>query len=168
MAKELLKGNIALCDKHNNLVSVVTIIYWVTTAKKERFKGVFPKPGIAQQDIDDAVRFGPPILDAVSNNNFENLQNELLSLNAVELKPSIVSIEKKGKRMFWFWSGFIRKKGGPGSPERIGRLKMFKRYLLFVIFAVSPVANLIFYLTYPFFFVQIRRKMRYYSGVELK
>lgn len=163
-----LKGNIALFDRHNNLSSVVTIIYWVTSAKKDKYLGFFPMPGISQKDIDEAVKYGYPILQSVNLGNYENLQNELLSLKAVELKPSIVSIEKKGKRLFWLWSGFILKKGGPGSVERIGRLKLFKWYLLFVIFAVSPIANLIFYLTYPLFFFQIKRKIKYYSGVNLK
>lgn len=163
----LLSGNIALYDRITNLISVITIIYWVTTAKKEKYLGIFPKPGIAQNDIDSAVRFGKPIQEALKSGDFQNLQNELLQLNAVELKPHIVSIEKKGKRMFWLWSGFILRKGGPGSKERIGRLKLFKRYLLFVIFAVSPIATLIFYLTYPFFFVHINRKMAYYKGVKL-
>ena len=66
-----LKGNIALCDKHNILVSVVTIIYWVSTGRKDRYKGIFPKPGIAQSDIDKAVRFGKPILNALNNNDKE-------------------------------------------------------------------------------------------------
>lgn len=163
-----LTGNIVLFDRHNNLVSVVTIIYWVTTAKKDKYLGVFPKPGIEQKDIDTADRFGHPILNSLNSGKFESLQNELLQLKAVELKPNIVSIEKKGKRMFWIWSGFILKKGGPGSPSRVRRLKMFKNYLLFVIFAVSPIATLIFYLTYPFFFYSIKRKMKYYRGVTLK
>ena len=29
-----LVGNIALCDKHFNLTSVVTIIYWMMTERK--------------------------------------------------------------------------------------------------------------------------------------
>lgn len=163
-----LKGNIALFDRVHNLISVVTIIYWVTTAKKAKYLGIFPKPGIADEDITSAGRFGPPILNALETNNFDELQNELLELKAVELIPSVVSIEKKGKRMFWLWSGFILKKGGPQSPERIARLKMFKNYLLFVIFAVSPIATMVFYLTYPFFFRQVKRNMKYYSGVKLK
>lgn len=163
-----LTGNIALFDRHNNLSSVVTIIYWVTTAKKDKYLGIFPKPGISQNDIDGAKKFGEPILKSVNSGKFDNLQSELLQLKAVELKPNIVSIEKKGKKIFWFWSGYILKKGGPGSQARIGRLNQFKRYLLFVIFAVSPIADLIFYLTYPLFFFQIKRKMKYYSGVNLK
>lgn len=163
-----LKGNVALFDRNHNLISVVTIIYWVTSAKKERYLGFFPKPGISDDDIEDAARFGLPILKAVETDQYDNLQNELLQLNAVELTPSIVSIEKKGKRMFWIWSGFILKKGGPCSPNRVTRLKMFKNYLLFVIFAVSPIATMIFYLTYPFFFRQVKRGIDYYQGVNLK
>lgn len=163
-----LKGNIALFDRDHNLISVVTIIYWVTTAKKDKYLGLFPKPGISDEDIANAGRFGPPILNALESNKFDELQDDLLGLKAVELAPSVVSIEKKGKRMFWLWSDFILKKGGPCSPKRISRLKMFKNYLLFVIFAISPIATMIFYLTYPFFFSQVKRSINYYSGVKLK
>lgn len=163
-----LKGNISLFDRHNNLVSVVTIIYWMTTGKKDRLKGIFPKPGISDEDINKAERFGQPILASLINNNFEPLQEQLLELKAVDLNPSIVSIEQKGKRIFKVWAKFILKKGGSGNPKRISRLKMFKYYLLFVIFAVSPIATFIFYLTYPFFFVKIKRKMKYFRGVSLK
>jgi hypothetical protein len=163
-----LKGNISLFDRHNNLVSVVTIIYWMTTGKKDKLKGIFPKPGISDEDIAKAERFGAPILASLKSNNFEALQDELLELNAVDLNASIVSIEQKGKRIFKVWAKFILRKGGPGNPNRISRLKMFKYYLLFVIFAVSPIANIIFYLTYPLFYFKIKRKMKYFRGVSLK
>ena len=70
--------------------------------------------------------------------------------------------------MFRIWSGMILRKGGPGSKARIGLLKIFKWYLLFVIFAVSPIATVIFYMTYPFFFIKINKNMKYYKGVMLK
>jgi len=162
-----LKGNIALSDRHQNLVSVITIIYWVTTAKKDNYLNIFPKPGISDSDIKSAEKFAAPILKALNEDSYNGLQNELIHLKAVELVPSVVSIERKGKKMFWLWSGFILKKGGPGSTKRVGRLKLFKIYLLFVIFAVSPFATLIFYLTYPFFFLQIKNKMKYYKGTSL-
>jgi hypothetical protein len=161
-----LKGNIVLRDRHHNMPSVVSIIYWMMTGKKDRYLGIFPKPGVSDRDITEAVKFGNPILDAISNSKFDNLQNELLKLNAVELEPNVVSMERKAKRIFWIWSGLILKKGGAGSGRREGRLKIFKWYLLFVIFAVSPIATIVFYLTYPFFFPGIRRKMNYFRGVE--
>ena len=161
-------GNISLFDRHNNLASVVTIIYWMTTGKKDKYLGIFPKPGISDEDIAGATRFGEPILNALNANSFDSLQEKLLELKSVELNPSVVSVERKGKRIFKVWAKFIRKKGGPGNPKRISRLKMFKYYLLFVIFAVSPIANIIFYLTYPFFQHKIKRKIQYYKGVSLK
>lgn len=162
-----LKGNIALHDRHNNLSSVITIIYWMMTGKKERYLGLFPKPGISDVDISDTKRFAPVISVAIMNNDFDSLQNMLLELNAVELSPNVVSTEEKGKKIFGIWSKFILKKGGTGSANRVQRLIMFKWYLLFVIFVVSPIVSLFFYLTWPVFFLKIRRKMKYYSGVEL-
>ena len=163
-----LKGNIALCDRHQNLLSVVTIIYWLMTGKKDRYLGIFPKPGISEKDINDAIKFGKPINEALLSNSYENLQEKLISLGAVELAPDITFIERKAKKIFYLWSGFILKKGGPGAKERIGRLKMFKWYLLFVIFAVSPIASLVFYITYPLFYKKIRKNMAYFKGVELR
>lgn len=161
-------GNISLFDRHNNLASVVTIIYWMTTGKKDKYLGIFPKPGISDEDIANAERFGTPILASLKSNHFNSLQEQLLDLKAVDLHPSIVSIEQKGKRIFRVWAKFILKKGGPGNPNRVSRLKMFKWYLLFVIFAVSPIATFIFYLTYPLFYYKIKRKMKYLRGESLK
>ncbi len=163
-----LKGNIVLRDKHHNLSSVITISYWMMTGKKNRLWGIFPKPGVSDEDIEESERFGLPVLQALSTNSFDNLQADLVAAHAVEIIPSVVSIEKKGKRIFKIWSGLILKKGGAGSKARTGLLKLFKWYLLFVIFAVSPIATIVFYLTYPFFFLKINRDMRYYKGITLK
>ena len=164
----LLKGNIALHDRHQNLLSVVTIIYWMMTGKKDKYLGIFPRPGISDDDIQNAERFSSPIHQSLISGDFESLQQNLIQLGSVKLTPDIVSMERKAKRIFHIWSGFILKKGGPGSQERISRLKMFKWYLLFVIFAVSPLASLVFYLTYPFFFIKIRRNMKYFKGITLR
>ena len=164
----ILKGNIALHDRHNNLSSVVTIIYWMMTGKKERYLGLFPQPGIADADIRDAKRFAPVITDALQRNDFGDLHSKLLLLKAVELSPNVVSTEEKGKKIFGIWSKFILKKGGVGSLQRVRRLLMFKWYLMFVIFVVSPIVSGFFYLTWPLFFLRIRKKMKYYSGILLK
>jgi len=100
--------------------------------------------------------------------DFNSLQQKLRELGAVELSFDIVAAERRAKKIFHVWADFIRKKGGPGAKERTGRLKMFKWYLLFVIFAVSPLASLVFYLTYPLFFVKIRKNLEYFKGVTLR
>ncbi len=163
-----LVGNIALHDRNNNLASVITIVYWMSTGKKDKYLGIFPTPGISDNDIADASRFAKPIAKALLANNFGGLQDSLLNLKAIELSPNVVSTERKGKKMFNIWANFILKKGGPRSKFRVTRLKMFSWYLMFVIFAVSPFVSLIFYLTWPLHFLKTKNKMRYYSGVELK
>lgn len=163
-----LVGNIALHDRHNNLSSVVTIIYWMMTGKKDRYLGLFPKPGISDADIKGAERFGRPLVDALIQDQWNDLQKKLIGLGAVDLVAHVVSMERKAKKIFKVWSRFIRKKGGSGDPERIVRLKMFKWYLLFVIFAASPVATVIFYITYPFFQKQIKRNLNYFKGITLR
>ena len=47
----ILAGNIVLRDRHHNLPSVVTIIYWMMTGIKDRYLGILPKPGISDIDI---------------------------------------------------------------------------------------------------------------------
>lgn len=163
-----LVGNISLRDRHHNLPSVVTIIYWMGTGKKDRYLGIFPKPGVSDKDITEAERFGPPILEALKNDNFENLQDQLLELKSIDIVPSVVSTEKKGKKIFKIWSKFILKKGNTGNPARVTRLKMFKYYLLFVIFIVSPIVTLFYYLSYPFFFMKINKELKYFRGVKPK
>ncbi len=163
-----LAGNIVLHDRHQNIISVVTIIYWMLTAKKERFLGIFPKPGISDKDIDEAVRFGPVIRDALLKNDFAGLQQKLLKLNAVEFKPDVVQTELTAKKIFHKFAAFILKKGGPGDRRRYGRLKLFKYYLLFAILFVSPLVSLVFYILYPFRKKAFNKKLRYFESVTLE
>ncbi len=163
-----LVGNIALRDKANNLSSVVTIIYWMMTAKKDRLWGIFPKPGISDEDIADAERFGKPIYEALKRGDFTTLQKDLLELGAIDLVPNVVFMELRAKLFFRKWSKFIRKKGEHGDPNRVGRLIFFKWYLLFAIFVASPVAILLFYLFLPITWWSFRKKLAYFKGVDLK
>ncbi len=163
-----LVGNMALRDKANNIASVVTIIYWMMTAKKDRLWGIFPKPGISDKDIAAAERFGKPIYEALESGNYNDLQNKLLELGAIDLVPNVVFMELRAKKFFYKWSKFIRKKGEHGDPNRISRLKMFKWYLLIAIFAASPIAILLFYLFLPLTWWSFRKKLAYFKGVELK
>ena len=157
-----LVGNIVLNDKHQILVSVVTIVHWMYTAKKEKF-GIFPAAGVSDKDINSAKRFGPVISKALELSKFEGLQDELLQLKAVKIHPDIMSMEEKAIRIFGVWSKFVLKKGGSGDPARKGRLKLFRYYLFAIIYLVSPLASLIFYLTSPLLFWRIIPRIKYYK-----
>ncbi len=162
-----LVGNIVLNDNHRNLVSVITIVHWMYTARKEKF-GVFPAAGVSDKDITASSRFGYPIANAIKEDNFDKLQDKLLKLNAVKIIPDLMSMEEKAIRIFGVWSKFVLKKGGSGNPKRQGRLKLFRYYLFTIIYLISPIASIVFYLTYPLFFWRIIPRIRYYKQVIIK
>lgn len=157
-----LVGNIVLQDRHQNLVSVVTIVHWLYTADNCSF-GIFPPAGVSDEDIRSADRFGEIIEKHLPAKSFSNLQEELVSAGAVRIIPDLMSIEKKAIHIFRAWSKFILKKGEAGDPARKGRVNLFRIYLFTVIYLVSPIVSLLFYLTYVFAFRRIRRNMHYYK-----
>ncbi len=138
-----LKGNIVLSDKHHNLISVITIVRWLINGKKEASK-YFPEAGVSAKDISKASKFGKPILNALKNNNFDNLQEELLKLNAVHIDYHIMKTELTGKRIFHIWANLILNKSKDNPKKRKKLLKIFSYYLFFVIYVISPFASLIF------------------------
>ena len=164
-----LVGNIVLVDPHPNLVSVVTIVQWLIKGEqkgKGLINGIFPQAGVPEQNIREAAKFGEVIRGAFRSGQLDTLQEQLLKKGAVEIKPVLMNIEKRGRRMFGFWSKFLLKKGGYGDPAREGRLKLFKCYLIVVIYLASPIVSLIFWFTLKIFYEKTRRSVEYYSHVE--
>lgn len=156
-----LVGNIALADRNPNLISAYTIVKWMFTGEKRKF-GILPKPGIAQHEIDQASKFGQIILDHLNSNSFENLQNNLLKIGAVEIRHFLIQIDKTANRMFAKWAAFISKK----QPDaRKKRLKGFYYYLVVAIWVLSPIVNLIYWLTYPLRYRKIKKEIAYFRGV---
>ncbi len=149
-------GNIVLQDNAPNLVSVLTIVRWLFYNKKEATRWL-PPAGVRDKDIAASYRFGSIINETLENGNWNNLQDELMKAGAAEYKPSVVFVEKAGHRMFGFWANFIRKKGGYQDQKRAKRVWMFCYYLFFVLYIASPVGLIVFYITYPFRYVFIKR-----------
>jgi hypothetical protein len=166
-----LVGNIVLKDKNPNLISVITIVRWMTKGEKHGkgfYAKIFPPAGVAQKDIHDSGKYGEIILQTFQDNTLEELQGRLLAEGAVQINPVLASIEKRGLMMFKIWSKFILNKGDYNSPGRIRRLKLFKYYLFAVIYLVSPVASLIFYLIHKINMRGTRNIVDYYSRNKLK
>jgi len=61
------------------------------------------------------------------------------------------------------WASFILKKGPYGDPSRLFRIRLFKYYLLFVLYLVSPFATLLFYITRPFRRKAIEKQISFYQ-----
>ncbi len=164
-----LVGNIVLLDKAPNLISVVTIIRWLVKGKREG-KGIwgklFPRAGVSEADVRDSSKYGPILADACKRNDYRDLQKKLVELGAVVPDPVLISIEKRGRMMFKIWSKIILKKGSYGDPGRTPRLNLFKYYLFAVIYLVSPIGSLIFYLVHGINRRRTRKMIQYYAGIE--
>ena len=141
-------GFIELHDKAPNLVSVLTIIRWLFYGRKEATR-LLPAAGVSQRDVADADRFGLILLRTLYDGQWEQLQERLMREGAVTFIPHLYFIERNGYRMWGRWAHFVRRRGGAGDPRRQGRLRLFKAYLFFVLYAVSPFGLLFYGLTYP-------------------
>ena len=150
-------GHIVFQDKRPNLISAATIVRWLIHGKKDASL-IFPSAGVSQDDIMGASIFGQVIKKAVISGNYKHLQSELLTAGAINYKPSILHIEQIGHRMFGLWARFVRRKGGFRDPHRQLRIRFFYIYLIIVLFVLSPFAQLVFYVTYPFHHIS-RNKM---------
>ena len=68
--KANLVGHIVLADRHPNHISVITISHWMFSGKKDRYLGIFPKPGVSEKDIEAAIKFGQPIKKSAIRQRF--------------------------------------------------------------------------------------------------
>ncbi|MDO6516448.1 dialkylrecorsinol condensing enzyme DarA [Zobellia uliginosa] len=163
-----LVGNIALVDKSPNHVSVITIVYWMLQGKKDRMWGIFPKPGVSENTIASADKFGHPIKEALMASDFSSLQEKLNDLNASKISNLLVQMDKRGNLLFSKWANLIRKKGNQGDPARKKWLRLFNYYLIFAIWIIAPIVFIVFLLTYIPMYRKIQRENKYYASVDYK
>ena len=156
-----LVGNIALVDRNINHVSVVTIVHWMFSGEKTKYLGIFPKPGVSESEIKNASKFGNVIKQSLKNKNFNNLQDELLKLDAVEIRPFLVEMDKKANKMFKIWSNFIINK----KNSREFWLKVFNVYLWVAIWLISPIVFILHLLKYPFIASKIAKEKALYKKI---
>ncbi|WP_300601356.1 hypothetical protein [Niabella sp.] len=158
-----LVGNIALFDRHLNHLSYFTIFHWLGTGRKDRKWGIFPKPGVAPADIANASVFGTTVNRHLQSGNWQGLQQELVQQKAVEVKYSLMYIERKAGKIFKKWVAIINKH--PQNRKKI--LVAYKYYLAVALLIASPIILLVdLILVRPFSQGRIRRQMDYYAGVE--
>lgn len=158
-----LVGNIALTDRHINLVSVITIVDWMFSGKKRKTYGILPLPGVSEKEIKGASAFGRIILPYLQTGHYKGLQTELVKAGAVEIRHFLVSMDKKGNRMFAIWSRLLL-----NYPARRKTLiKLFNVYLFVAIWLISPIVHLIETILYPVLYFKIRKEKKYYEGITL-
>jgi len=162
----ILVGNVPLMDREPNLISVLTIFHWMLSGKKERKWNLLPLPGVSQEDIVSADKFGAIVNTALVNEDYQGLQKKILSLGLIDIPTDIWFIEMRGKKIFRIWAGLIKKKGT--TPEKRKFLvNLFKYYLLIALFVASPIIlSVYFLLIAPFSQKSIKKSKEYYYDVS--
>lgn len=157
-----LVGNIALVDRHPNVISFVTIFHWLLGGKKDRRLNIFPKPGVSEADIVHTEVFGNLVLPYLYKNEWEGLQAELISHKAVELKYPLWLLETTAVPTYVKWAQLLVKK-----KKRTFWLAAFKYYILFALFIGAPILLIIdAVFIKPFSSRRIKEKKQYYLALN--
>jgi len=157
-----LVGNSVLMDRHQNHVSVVTIFHWMLTGRKDRYLNLFPKPGISDEDISDATKFGQTAAKHLTQNKLDTLQEAFIAEKAIEVHYGLVFIEERGSKLFKLWAKLISRK-----KNRTRWLVYFKYYLLIALFLAAPIIFGVYSILFrPFLSKSIRRKKQYYLALN--
>lgn len=149
-------GNIPLYDKHNNLVSGVTIVHWMFTGQKTKKWNIFPRPGVTNDDIKNVKEEGELLSTTLQNGQLEQFQEKAVALEKMKIPTPIWFIESRAKKLFRIWAEIIKRKGT--TPKKRKKwVKIYQYYLVFALFILSPIVVLIFSIfVRPFIFLRIR------------
>jgi hypothetical protein len=143
-------GHIVLMDRAYHLVSVITILYWMLTGRKDRLLGLFPKPGVSEADIARCAAYGQLVEGALSAPIFPDIQDRLNELSACRVVPHLMFLENRAVRPFTIWSKLLLGKGSRGDARRRGAVRLFGGYLALAVALFSPLSFVMFYLALPF------------------
>ncbi len=164
-----LVGNITYVDRSSNLVSLVTVLAFALGGVRDRFLGIFPKYGVPDEELEKSGwKFGTAILKKLKSGNFEGLQNELVELGAINIKPNLMIMEGRGKVLFPLYARFIMKKGKVSSRERRTRVRIFGIALPTAIILFSPIIIIVSRLMPLLFRSKMKQERAYYSGISLR
>jgi hypothetical protein len=157
-----LVGSIALFDKHHNIISFITIFYWMFKGKKGRWLGIFPTPGVSDADIKKTSEYGKTVQKYLTGTGFDGLQDELIQQKAIEVKYNLMFIESKASKIFAIWANIIAKK-----KKKTAWLVAFKYYLLIALFIAAPIILTVDFIFFkPFLSARIKKQKQIYSGVH--
>lgn len=161
-----LVANVALVDKSNNVVSMITILRWLLWGKKEKTR-LLPAAGVGEADVNASAGYGKIVKDALTTGNWTDIQATLNDKGAVEILPDLVMMESRGQRAFGIWSKFIG--GAPlGSLSRKIRVYIFMFLLPTAIVVLSPLLALMSFLVLNLKKDKLMNDVTYFKTNELR
>lgn len=145
-----LLDNVVLVDQGSSLATFVTTPRWMLTGKKDKLWGIFPPAGVSDDEINNSVRFGRALVDALKENKEKGTSPLLTGLRAVIVNPRLITSEKAAHRSFLIWGKLIRKMGKPGDKKRIPILAIYVTFLITFILTVVPITMVLKIILQPF------------------
>jgi hypothetical protein len=160
----ILIGNVVFADRNPNLISAITIQYWLFSGKKQRAFGILPMPGVSEQDITHASFYGTLVLQHLEQDKYETMQQEIVKAHGVRVSTTLQFIEGRATMLFKIWANAIVKK-----KKRALWLIIFKYYLMFALFLISPIVILLFtFIIRPLFYKKLRQQKIEAEGLNLQ
>lgn len=138
-----LSDNVVLTDKGSALATFVTTPRWMLTGRTDRLWGIFPKPGIAEDEIRACKRFGHAIASALHEGRLDGRQPVLGGLQAVTVDDRLIASERIATRSFHAWGALIRLTGPQGTSIRRLALLVYVLFLIAMIVTVVPLTMLL-------------------------
>ena len=163
-----LVGNITFTDKSANLTSLITVLAFELKGIKEKYIGFFPRYGISDTDIEKAPVIGEILKSGLQQNNFDNLQSQIVQNEFVVVKSNLLLLEGRGKALFPIYANYISKKGKAGSADRRTRVRIFGFVLPTAIFILSPIITVISRLAPLIAAGKMKKQIAYYQQNTLR
>ena len=157
-------GSLVLRDRNNNLISGITIQYWLFKGRKDKMFGVFPKPGVSDDDIENCKNFGIDAYECLQNDEWNYLQQKWIKQDGISVSKRLMFVEYRAIKIFTLWAKLIRRK-----QNRKLWINIFRIYLLIALFLLSPIVILLFTLIIqPFFNKSLNKQKDFHEGVNLQ
>ena len=161
-------GNLAIVDRSPNHLSAISIAHWMMKGEKTRKWGVFPLPGISDEDISNASHYGEILNQAIQHNSLDTIQQEIVTQKGTRINVNILFIEGKAKKIFNIWANIIKKKEKNGA-NRSFWIAFFRFYLNFALFIVAPILLMLYtILIRPFTLQKIKVKKNHFLFLGIK
>lgn len=152
-------ANIALSDRHQNHISVLTVVDWMFSGEKRHKWGLLPLPGVDKREIERAAIFGEMIVECLTNDDYSGVQTNIVANRGADISPFLISTDKKANRIFALWA-----KRSVASPKRCLWIKAFRVYLYVAIWCMLPIVSVLYAVTYPLLW---HRRKRYCTEVKM-
>jgi hypothetical protein len=157
-----LKDNVVFTDQGGTLATLVTTPRWVLTGKRDAFLGL-PAAGVAEEEIENADRFGRALLAALRAGRERDAGPMLAGLGAARVDPTLIFSERAARRAFGAWSRIIRLGGARGSAARLPFLALFCVYLVTMVIVIVPPSLIVQRLLRPLLARRLESQRAYFE-----